>query len=81
VKYNEWDLDEPRAIFWLNKGPSWSWSYGSWIYNYLCNHCLSSLRFWVRVPLMARCTRYSIMWWSLTVTFSTSVVFSGFLHQ
>ena len=19
-------------------GPSWSWSYGSWIYNYLCNH-------------------------------------------
>ena len=24
-------------------GPSWSWSYGSWIYNYLCNQCLSSL--------------------------------------
>jgi len=22
-------------------GPSWS--YGSWIYNYLCNQCLSSL--------------------------------------
>jgi hypothetical protein len=22
-------------------GPSWSWSYGSWIYNYLCNQCLS----------------------------------------
>ena len=20
---------------------SWSWSYGSWIYNYLCNQCLS----------------------------------------
>ena len=19
-------------------GPSWLWSYGSWIYNYLCNH-------------------------------------------
>ena len=28
-----------------NKGPSWSWSYGSWIYNYLCNYCLSSLTF------------------------------------
>jgi len=24
-------------------GPSWPWSYGSWIYNYLCNHCLSPL--------------------------------------
>ena len=22
-------------------GPSRSWSYGVWIYNYLCNHCLS----------------------------------------
>jgi hypothetical protein len=21
-----------------NLGSSWSWSYGSWIYNYLCNH-------------------------------------------
>jgi hypothetical protein len=25
-------------------GPSWSWSYGSWIYNYLCNQCLSPLQ-------------------------------------
>jgi hypothetical protein len=23
------------------RGPSSSWSYGSWIYNYLCNQCLS----------------------------------------
>jgi hypothetical protein len=27
----------------LIPGPSWSWSYGSWIYNYLCNQCLSPL--------------------------------------
>jgi len=20
-------------------GPLWSWSYGSWNYNYLCNQC------------------------------------------
>jgi len=20
--------------------PSWSWSYGSWIYSYLCNQCI-----------------------------------------
>jgi hypothetical protein len=26
---------------------SWSWSYGSWIYNYLCNQCLSPLTLWV----------------------------------
>jgi len=25
------------------ENPSWSWSYGSWIYNYMCNQCLSQL--------------------------------------
>ena len=32
--------------------PSWSWSYGSWIYNYFCNQCLSPLKLWVRIPLV-----------------------------
>jgi len=31
------------------RGPSWSWSYGSWIDNYLCNQCISSLTLWVRI--------------------------------
>ena len=35
-------------------GPSWS--YGSWIYNYLCNQCLSPLTLWVLIPIMVRCT-------------------------
>ena len=30
----------------------WSWSYGSCIYNYLCNQCLSPLTIWVWIPLM-----------------------------
>ena len=34
------------------KGPSWSWSYGSWIHNYLCNQCLSPLT--LRVPIQFR---------------------------
>jgi hypothetical protein len=34
-----------------NRGPSCSWPYGSWIYNYLCNQCLSSLTLWVRIPI------------------------------
>ena len=34
----------------------WSWSYGSWIYNYLCNQCQSPLTLWIRIPLIARCT-------------------------
>jgi hypothetical protein len=29
------------------KGPSWS--YGSWIYNYLWNQCLSTLTLWVQI--------------------------------
>ena len=33
------------------KGTSWSWLDGSWIYNYLCNQCLSPLKLWVRIPL------------------------------
>ena len=46
-------------IFW---GPGCSWSFGSWIYNYLCNQCLSPLKLWVQTPFMSRCTRYNIMW-------------------
>jgi hypothetical protein len=37
----------------LNAGRgSWSWSYGSWIYNNLCNQCLSLLKLWGWIPLM-----------------------------
>jgi hypothetical protein len=32
------------------------WSYGSWIYNYLCNQCLPPLMLWVRISIRARCT-------------------------
>ena len=40
------------VIFYLiTKIPSWSWSHGSWIYNYLCNQCLSPQTLWVRTPL------------------------------
>jgi hypothetical protein len=31
------------------EGSSWSWSYGSWSFNYLC---LLPLTLWVRIPLM-----------------------------
>jgi hypothetical protein len=34
----------------------WPSSYGSWIYNYLCNQCLSPLVLWVRISIRARCT-------------------------
>ena len=30
---------------------SWPWWYGSCIYNYLCNQCLSPLKLWIRIPL------------------------------
>jgi len=32
-----------------DKGSWWSWSYGSWICNYLCNQCLSPLMLWGRI--------------------------------
>ena len=33
------------------KGLLWSWLYGNWIYNYLCNQCLSPLTLWVLILL------------------------------
>jgi heme/copper-type cytochrome/quinol oxidase subunit 4 len=38
------------CILHYRTGPSRSWSYGSWIYNYLCNSYISSLTLWVRIP-------------------------------
>ena len=86
-----------------DRRPSRSWSCGSWIYNYLCNLCISPLKLWVRIPFRrgvlntTLCDKvcqwlatrrwfslYNIMWYSLSVTCDTSVVFSsyyGFLHQ
>jgi len=32
------------------------------IFNYLSNQCLPPLTLWIRIPLMARCTRHNIMW-------------------
>ena len=41
---------QEQTTFWWE--PSYSWSYGSWIYNYLCNQCLSPLKLKVWIPLM-----------------------------
>jgi hypothetical protein len=60
-----------QPILW-NMGASWS--YGSWIHKYRCNECLSPQKLWVRISLMARCIRYNIMWYSLSVTCGRSVV-------
>ena len=35
----------------FNRGVSWSWTYGSLVYNYICNQCLSPLTSWVRISL------------------------------
>ena len=37
------------SIIYTLKGLSWLWSYGSWIYNYICNQCLSPLTLWVQI--------------------------------
>ena len=33
------------------RGPSWSWSYGNWIYSYLWNRCLPPLKLWCWNPV------------------------------
>ena len=61
IKYNKlWKMiykitTHDNTQFQLKQGPSWPWSYGSWICNYLCNQCLSPLVLWVRISIRARC--------------------------
>jgi hypothetical protein len=49
-------LVEETGVSGENHWPVASRSYGSWIYNYLCNQNLSPLMLWVRVTIGARCT-------------------------
>jgi hypothetical protein len=65
-------------------GPSWSWSYGNWIYNYIWNQFLLPLTLWVRIPPRVRCTRFISdlqqvggLLRMFSVTCSRSVVFCG----
>ena len=45
-----------------NKCDKWGIPYKDY-YNYnLCNQCISPFKLWVRITLMARYTRYNIMW-------------------
>ena len=55
---------------------TWSWAYGCWIYNYLCNQRLSPLKLWIQIPLMVRCTRYNIMWYKVCQWLATGRLFS-----
>jgi len=54
VYFNEILSTQVCFMYWLV--PSWSWSYGSWIYNYLFNQCISPLKLWVRTSFITRCT-------------------------
>ena len=61
-----------------------SWSFGSWISHYKCNQCLSTLMLWVWIPLMARCTRYNLIWYICSLVCDRTMVFSeysGFSKQ
>jgi hypothetical protein len=36
-------------FYYLLEMPSWLWSYGRWVYNYLGNQCISPLKLWVLI--------------------------------
>jgi len=50
VFLSEIQFDRPQYLYEYT-GQSWSWSYSCWIYNYICNQCISPLTLWVRIPL------------------------------
>jgi hypothetical protein len=49
IYLSNYDNIQLHSIY--REGP---WSYGSWIYNYICNQCLSPLMLWVRIFIGAR---------------------------
>jgi hypothetical protein len=60
-------ITDHLSIYNITCGPLWQWSYGSWIYNYLCNQCLSTLMLWVQIPLRWGVFDTNITWQSLSV--------------
>jgi hypothetical protein len=51
-----------KYILRISLRPSRPWSYGSWIYNYLCNQCyLSPLMLLVWILIKVRCTTVNTM--------------------
>jgi hypothetical protein len=46
-------------------GPSWTWWYDSWIYNYLCNQCPSTLKLWI----------WTLVWFGLWRLIPLSTIF------
>jgi hypothetical protein len=49
-------IKKEKNLLVLYRGLLWLWSYGSWVYNYLCNQCLSPLMLWVQISIRAKCT-------------------------
>ena len=43
------------------EGSSWPWSCGSWIYNYLCNRCLSPPLLLIRTPMIPLRARFTTL--------------------
>ena len=56
-EFNIYNIFTPQYS-WNAWGPSWLWSYGSWIYNNLCNRRLLPLKLWLWNSFMVRWTWY-----------------------
>ena len=62
IRVNRVQDNESKLYFLTSfQGPSLSLSYMKLDFNYLCNQYLSPLALWVRISLIARCTRYNII--------------------
>jgi hypothetical protein len=63
----------------------WDHNYGSWIFNYLYNQCLSPLKLWVRILFMARCTwcdKVTGQWFSAgTLVSSTNIKLTDTIYN
>ena len=53
-----WNLNIFISDYDALKGTLRPWSYGSWIYNYLCDQFISPMMLRARIAIRARCTRW-----------------------
>ena len=74
-------------IIWETQRPLWSWLYGSWIYNYICNQCLSPFMLWIWILDTTLCDKVcqwltTGRWFSLgTPVSSTNKAYRHDIHE
>ena len=73
--YKRYAESKQLMLFHTQEGRFGSWSYGGWIYNYICNQCISPLTLCVWIPLRQGVLVTTLCDKSFSVSYGRMVVF------